>query len=228
MKPTIWCFPFAGASYYSYRPIFKSIEQSGNIRFLELPGRGNRMNEPLLYNYEEVLDDIFNQIEKDVRDPFIFFGHSMGAQLAFDTTHLLLSRFNLKPLKLVVSGRGGPSAVKMKRRYDLPNSEFRKALKTLGGIPNEILNDPEFFSFFESILRADFQAIENYFYLKKQPLDIPILALLGDEEETTISEANAWKEETTGKFKLEIFKGGHFFIMEQTENILKLITEFKL
>ncbi len=120
MKPTIWCFPFAGASYYSYRPLFKNIENSFTIKYLELPGRGNRMNEPLLYSYDDILDDIYKQVKGEIEEPYIFFGHSMGAQLAFDTTHLLLSERNLKPLKLVVSGRGAPAVVKMKRRYDLP------------------------------------------------------------------------------------------------------------
>jgi surfactin synthase thioesterase subunit len=225
MMPTIWCFPFAGASVYSYRPLFKNIEQSFTIKYLELPGRGNRVNEPLLFNYQEVLDDIFAQISEEVQEPFIFYGHSMGAQLAFDTTHLLASRSDLKPIKLIVSGRGAPSAVKMKRRFDLPRPEFALALQNLGGIPREILNDPEFFSFFEPILRADFQAIENYRYVAKQPLDIPILALLGDEEETTITEASAWKEETTAQFELKIFKGGHFFILEHIQPILQLIKE---
>lgn len=225
MKPTIWCFPFAGGSYYSYKTLFKDIEQSFEIRFLELPGRGNRINEPLLYRYDEVLDDIFSQIKDQIQEPFILFGHSMGAQLAFDTTNLLSSRFGLKPLRLIVSGRGAPAAIKMKRRSDLPRPEFTTALQNLGGIPPEILNDPEFFGFFEPILRADFQAIENYQYAEEQPLDIPILALIGDDEETTIDEARAWKEVTTASFELKIFGGGHFFILEHTKAILKLITE---
>lgn len=225
MTPTIWCFPFAGASYYSYRPLFKGIEQSHTVKYLELPGRGNRMNEQLLFTYQEVLDDIFAQVKEEAREPFILYGHSMGAQLAFDTAQLLISHLRLKPLKLIVSGRGAPSVVKMKRRHDLPKPEFTQALKNLGGIPREILNDAEFFSFFEPILRADFQAIESYSYVQKEPLDIPILALLGDEEETTVDEANAWGEATSAQFGLKVFKGGHFFILEHTESVSKLITE---
>jgi surfactin synthase thioesterase subunit len=225
MLPTIWCFPFAGASYYSYKPLFKSLEQSHTIRYLELPGRGNRMNEPLLYSYTEVLNDIFYQIKDEIKEPFIFYGHSMGAQLAFDTVHLLIAQYNLKPLKLVVSGRGAPAVVSMNKRYNLPKPEFKYALQKLGGIPQEILNDDEFFSFFEPILRADFQAIENFTYTQKDPLDVPIHALLGDTEETTPDEASAWEKETTAKFNLKIFNGGHFFILEHTESILELIIE---
>jgi len=196
MKPTLWCFPFAGASYYSYKPLFKNIEQTYTIKYLELPGRGNRMNEPLLYKYDEILEDIFMQIKDQIQEPFILYGHSMGAQLAFDTAHLLLNCCNIKPITLVVSGS-----------------------------PQEILNDDEFFSFFEPILRADFQAIENFIYTRKDQLDIPIRALLGDAEETTPDEASAWKKETTAEFNLKIFTGGHFFILEHAESILKVILE---
>jgi len=228
MKPAIWCFPFAGASYYSYRPIFKNIEESCDIKYLESPGRGQRMGEPLLYTYEEILDNIFTQIKKEIREPFIFYGHSMGAQLAFDATHLLSAQFGIKPLRLIVSGRGAPAVTKMKRRYDLPKAEFMLALKNLGGIPQEILNDAEFFSYFEPILRADFQAIESYKYVKKEPLDIPILVLLGDREETTPEDASAWKQETTSRFELNILQGDHFFILEHTKSVLQLVTEGNL
>jgi len=183
------------------------------------------MNEPLLYNYTEVLNDIFYQIKDEIKEPFIFYGHSMGAQLAFDTVHLLIAQYNLKPLKLVVSGRGAPAVVSMNKRYNLPKPEFKYALQQLGGIPQEILNDDEFFSFFEPILRADFQAIENFIYTRKDQLDIPIRALLGDAEETTPDEASAWKKETTAEFNLKIFTGGHFFILEHAESILKVILE---
>lgn len=224
MLPTIWCFPFAGASYYSYKPLFKSIEQSHTIKYLELPGRGNRMNEPLLYTYNEVLNDIFYQIKDEIQEPFIFYGHSMGAQLAFDSIHLL-AQYNLKPIKLIISGRGAPAVVSMNKRYNLPKPEFKNALHQLGGIPQEILNDDEFFSFFEPILRADFQAIENFTYTQKDPLDVPIHALLGDTEETTPDEASAWEKETTAEFNLKIFTGGHFFILEHTDSILEVVIE---
>lgn len=225
MTPTIWCFPFAGASYYSYRPIFKELEASYPVMYLELPGRGNRLHEPLLHTYEEVLQDIMDQMAGKVNEPFILFGHSMGAQLAIDAAHGLVSSHQLKPSRLIVSGRGAPSVITMKRRYDMPKAEFVQALTELGGIPREILDDAEFFSFFEPILRADFKAIENFAYAEKPPLDIPVIALIGDAEETSVEEAEAWRHTTTGPFALHVFEGGHFFILEHTDRIVKLVTE---
>ena len=226
MKPTIWCLPFAGASYYSYRPLFKSLENTIPVKYLELPGRGNRVDESLCINYHKMLDDLYDQIAPKVTEPFVLFGHSMGAQLAYDITCLLEIRAGLRPDKLVVSGRGAPHSVEMKRRHDLPMNEFKQELKQLGGVPKEIIEDQEFFSFFERILRADFQAIEDYVYTGHNVLNVPILALLGDNEETTENQSRSWSQYTNNLFHLEIYKGGHFFLFDHVEEILKLIERF--
>jgi len=226
MKYTIWCLPFAGASYYSYRPLFKSLENTIHVKYLELPGRGNRVDESLCINYHKMLDDLYDQIAAKVTEPFVLFGHSMGAQLAYDITCLLEIRAGLKPDKLVVSGRGAPHSVEMKQRHDLPKNEFKQELKQLGGVPKEIIEDQEFFSFFEPILRADFQAIEDYVYTGHNVLNVPILALLGDNEETTENQSRSWSQYTNNRFHLEIYKGGHFFLFDHVEEILKLIERF--
>ena len=75
--------PFSGGNAYSYQALKNQL--SANIRFigLELPGHGTRVAEPLLYTIEEMTDDLLQQIDLNQEDDYAFFGHSLGALLAF-------------------------------------------------------------------------------------------------------------------------------------------------
>lgn len=55
-------------------------------------------------------------------------------------------------------------------------------------------------------------------------LSCDITALSGDRDpKVTVEEADAWRELTTGRFRLEVFRGGHFFLNEHAEEIQKII-----
>lgn len=221
----LWCFPFAGAGFYAYREMLSHLPQHITPEFLELPGRGRRMEQALLHTFDEVLDDTYAELVKKLKpeQPFAFFGHSMGAQLAFSIAHRLQQRGKQLPVHIFLSGRGAPAVVRMRRRYDLPEELFRQELKKMGGVPDDILNDNDFYRFFEPILRADFQAIESYIHTPVPALEIPFTVMLGDAEETTVDEAKQWKEETTAGFDFRLYPGGHFFIFEHAKDICTIM-----
>jgi surfactin synthase thioesterase subunit len=221
----LWCFPFAGAGFYAYRELLSHLPSHIIPEFLELPGRGKRMDRPLLNSFDEILDDTYNELIKKQKpgQPFAFFGHSMGAQLAYSIAHRLQAEGRELPVHILLSGRGAPTIVRMKRRFDLPENLFREELKKMGGVPDDILNDNDFYRFFEPILRADFRAIESYKHTPVQPLDIPFTVMLGDAEETTIEEAKQWNEETTAAFDFWLYPGGHFFIFEHAKEICSVM-----
>lgn len=221
----LWCFPFAGAGFYAYRELLSHLPAHIQPEFLELPGRGKRMDKVLLTGFDEILEDTYNELIKkqETGRPFAFFGHSMGAQLAYSMAHRLKNEGRDLPVHMFLSGRGAPGIVRMKRRFDLPEAIFREELKKMGGVPDDILNDNDFYRFFEPILRADFRAIESYTHTPAQPLEIPFTIMLGDAEETTVEEAKQWNEETTAGFDFRLYPGGHFFIFEHAKDICGVI-----
>jgi pyochelin biosynthetic protein PchC len=53
----------------------------------------------------------------------------------------------------------------------------------------------------------------------------PVLALIGDSDaKVTAEEAGAWAEHTTGPFEMRIFPGGHFYLVDQSAQIIGLIS----
>lgn len=155
-KPQLFLLPFGGGNYYSYQFMLPHLNDF-EVMPLELPGRGNRMNEELLKNYDTAVTDIYKQIKAQRKNvPYLIYGHSLGAYLALGATHLL-EKDATPPVYLILTGNPGPNARESKNRHLFGPEEFINELRRLGGIPEEVLENKELFAFFEPVLRADFE-----------------------------------------------------------------------
>jgi surfactin synthase thioesterase subunit len=216
-------FPFAGGDAYSYRKLREQMPPSLGFQTLELPGRGRRCREPLLTDIPAMVDDAMTWIAASHTGPLVFFGHSMGALIAYEVTRRLFREGRAEVAHLLVSGRAAPRLEFRKRRWDLPEPEFVQALRELGGFSEEVLNDPELMEYLLPVLRADVQAVDQYQTASEKPLDIPITVLIGDDDDVTIDEAQAWQAETTQPVRVERFSGGHFFLFDHAKAVARLI-----
>lgn len=220
----LFCFPFAGANKYSYKIFLPYVAQNIVLIPLELPGRGVRMHESLLFNISQMANDLYHKIKDDLWQPYAFFGHSMGTVLAYQVIRIILSDNQPPPVHLFVSSHRGPSVKEKERsRHLLPRNEFIQELKDMGGSPDEILNNDDLMDFYEPILKADFTAIETYVYDPSDPFDIPITVMTGLEEKITNAEIEAWKIETNTTVVTIRFPGKHFFIFDFSKEIAEII-----
>lgn len=215
--------PFAGGNKYSYAFLKKEMN-SVEIISLEYPGRGARMSEPLQDNIDIIVEDVFLQIKAVCNEPYIIYGHSMGALVSYLVcVKLQESQLGL-PECLIVSGRYAPTINKEKETYRLPSDEFWNKMLELDGTPVEIIQEMKLRVFFEPILRNDFKLVETYMSKKLPLLNIPIEVLYGSEEAKNDPEPFfKWKEVTTEKVNFHQFEGGHFFILRKQQEIANLI-----
>ncbi len=224
-KPQLFLLHFAGGNCYSFKFLKQYLEHTFEFIPLELPGRGRRIGEEMIKEIDLAVNDYLNQIrQKRNRQPFIIYGHSMGAMLGLKVA-AKLEKLGDIPLSLIVSGNAGPGTGERKDRHQLPEPDFKAELHKLGGIAPEILNDTELFNFFSPVLRADFEVIEKgrgEFSLDLV-LNIPIVALMGDEE-STAKDIDNWKRFSTKKVITSILPGNHFFIHTQVQKISNVIT----
>lgn len=220
----VYCVPFAGGSAYSFSA-WKNVTPKGlAFNGLELPGHGKRVREPLLTNYSDMVDDLMEQVEIPVDLPYVIYGHSLGALLAYHIVQRIQERGDKLPMYLVVSGRRGPSVELTNReKYKLPQKEFFNMLKRDSACPREVLEDPEMLEYFEPILRADYEASETYVHPETPMLRVPILAMVGDDEEATLEELKAWQVETSTPIVVKQFQGNHFFIFDKKEKVMRLL-----
>ena len=91
-------------------------------------------------------------------------------------------------------------------------------------IPAVIMDDAELMKVFVPVLRADLEIIETYVYEPEPPLDCPISAFGGMSDlMVTRGDLEAWREQTSGSFELQMFPGDHFFPKTARDAFLQAI-----
>ena len=112
--------------------------------------------------------------------PFCFFGHSMGALLAFELAREIRREYALSPQHLFVSGRRAPAIpLPNKIIHDLPKQKFIEKLREMNGTTPEVLEHPELIQLLLPMLKADFAICETYEYRDDEPLNCGITVFGG-------------------------------------------------
>ena len=110
---------------------------------VRLPGREARIAEAPFERMEPLVAALADAIRPYLAQPFAFFGHSMGAAVAFELARLLRRRRQPLPKLLVASGARAPQ---FRRSYAPPpapgDEEFLEELRRLEGTPRGVLDDP--------------------------------------------------------------------------------------
>ncbi|MDY0091959.1 MAG: alpha/beta fold hydrolase [Candidatus Vecturithrix sp.] len=229
----VFFLPFSGGTSYSYQKFKPLFPKTITMVAFELPGHGKRIREPLLTDIHAMVEDLYEQLRLKLFDdiqsrlhaPYAIYGHSLGALLAYLLTIRIVQEALPHPLHLFVSGHQGPTIPeKEKNLHLLPRQEFILRLQQYGGIPREVAEHQELMDLFAPMIQADFQAISDYHYTPAPKLDLPITALFGSEEEIARQDVSAWQEVTIQAIQVHEFPGKHFFIFEQTEVIVRLMT----
>lgn len=223
----LFCFPYAGGNAMVYRAWAKALPPNLDLVAVQLPGRGGRIKEPPYTELAALVEAAVVALAPYFDKPFIFFGHSMGAIIAFEMARRLRAELGLEPLHLLVSGRRAPHLpATTPLTYALPDPEFIECLRQLNGTPEEILAHPEMMRLMIPLLRADFQLIQTYAYVAGKPLGCPISAYSGMRDlEVNREQLAAWSEHTTANFLCRVLPGDHFFLHTEQARLLSLISQ---
>lgn len=230
-KPQLFLLHFAGGSCYSFEFLKNKSQNSFDFISLELPGRGKRFHERLLSNKKEAIQDYVKQI-KALRNeqPYLIYGHSMGATLGLSVVKEM-ELLGDSPLTFIATGNAGPGVEKKTviddagqkiKNYLLDDKSFKEVLQKLGGIPEDVLLNDELYFLFSPIIRSDFSILENEELMEiGLRINTPIYALMGTQEESA-SEISNWQKYTSSRFDADTLDGGHFFIYNYKEILIKL------
>ena len=174
---------------------------------------------------EPLVETIATRLAACADRPFAFFGHSMGALVAFETARELRRRGGATPAHLTLSAR---PAAQLPRSYEpvheLADDEFLEALRRLFAPPELAWSEPELMALMLPVLKADMAICDTYEYLPEPPLASDLLVVGGESDpSTSVESLGAWREQTSGRFALEMFPGGHFYLAAEAPKLLALI-----
>ncbi|CQR73884.1 Linear gramicidin dehydrogenase LgrE [Sporomusa ovata DSM 2662] len=220
-KARVFCFHYAGGSAAAFKHWTISCL---TVEFIpvELPGKGTRISEPCFEKFDCLIEELLSGLMTAINNrPFYFFGHSMGAIIAFEAAYQLKCKYGIQPEKLIVAGRHAPHHPDPSMfKSHMDDEALIGELKRLNGTPREIMENKEILQFLLPIIRSDYRLHESYCY-RGQKLNLPIIAHAGKRD----YEANAaimkyWNEVTDGPFALKEFDGNHFFVQNLGEEYL--------
>jgi medium-chain acyl-[acyl-carrier-protein] hydrolase len=209
-----------------YAPWARLLPPEIELVSVQLPGRENRMREtpfsqmpPLIASLDEALFPLFDR-------PYVFFGPSMGALVAFELARKLRQAYQLQPAHLFFTSRRSPQAPdRLPQIANLPPAVFlQEVQKRYSSIPEVIRKDNELMDLFLPLLRADFSVIENYVYIPEEPFDCPLTVLRGSTDTVMLPEDfSGWENHTSRQYAHLTYPGSHFFFIEQPARVAELI-----
>jgi len=226
-KLRLFCLPYAGGSATIYRDWGHYLPTGVDVTPIQPPGRGSRFKEAPYDSMDELVGDVTEALGQRLDLPFSVFGHSLGAMVGFELVHRLRERFGVMPRHLFVSGCRGPHLPRCGSQiHRLPDEQFIEGLTALNGTPREVLENPDLMQVMLRALRADFKLAETYGCSGKPPLDCPITALGGAEDESVPQEElEAWSLQTTGSFNMWVLPGDHFFLHASDTMVLQILAQ---
>lgn len=209
------CLPHAGGSASYFHPVSARFAKQAEVVALQYPGRQDRRHEPCISDIGELADKITAEIHALEKKPTVFFGHSMGAVLGFETIWRL-ENGEPGPYALIASGRRGPSTHRDDRVFEQGDDALIREIKKLNGTSSALLADDEILRMALPALRGDYTAIETYRCPPDRKIHAAITVLTGDADpKTTVDEARVWQRHTEGAYRIKVFPGGHFFLQDK-------------
>jgi medium-chain acyl-[acyl-carrier-protein] hydrolase len=227
----LFCFPFVGADASIFRTWSECLPEYVEVLPVQIPGRGKRFRETPIKQLTVLKEKLFDALSPFFDRPIAFFGHSMGALVAFEFARHVQACRNQEPLCIFVSGCKPPHS-KLRASRDakpisrLSEQDFIAELARLNGTPRELLEDRDSLRAFIPVLRADFELLETAEYEHDPVLKCPIIAFCGTNDvQATPDTMQRWRELTSGTFNFNLIAGDHFFPVRCRTRFLSVLAD---
>ena len=225
----LFLFPYAGASAAIFRGWTARFDDRFELIAIQLPGRANRLFEPPLIDHRQLFEEVTDAIiERLGTARFAFYGHSMGALLAFEVT-LALARLGARqPECLFLSGRKPPHLPVTRVPVEhMSDGDFLEELKRMEGTPPELLANEELMRLLLPTVKADFALLDGW-HANQHPsparpcISLPIYAMAGRRDSHCRPEqASGWQAYTRGPSEVLEYNGGHFFLQSHEAQVTR-------
>lgn len=209
-------FPHAGGSALGYRGWLDSVGSGWESRVLQLPGRQERLEEPAFTSLEPLMALLVERFEAELDGrPYVLFGHSFGALLAYRLTRELEQCGVQGPEVLGVSG-WAPKLVasdELAGVADMTDEEILARVGEFGLVPDGVVGR-EMLSTVMPSLRGDFMTAGDY--VDDGAVVSSPVAAYGGVADRVVGPGGleVWAERTEDFLGVSEFPGDHFYLFE--------------
>jgi surfactin synthase thioesterase subunit len=220
--PRLFIFPHAGGSASFYVPFSKAFSTGMKRIAVQYPGASGGHDHSTVPSIQELAESIYNILRRSLTSaaPTAFFGHSMGALVAFEVTRRFESA-GVPITALFVSASSAPDRMRKEYFRDLSDDELVTFLIELSGTDPKVLGNKDFVDMILPSLRGYYGSIAGYTCGPDATVSCPIYAFMGtDDRLAPYDNVCAWSAHTTSDFAVRVFEGSHFYFADHLPDVV--------
>ena len=227
-KVRLFCFPHAGGGTAVYHRWRTQIAEHVQVVPIRLPGRETRIDDPLYDSLTTLVDDLYADLGPMLKHRDAFFGHSMGALLAFELA-LRAQADDRAPSLLAVSACRPPDRAQIDGDpiHELDDEALIDRLISAYGMGGEVQQEERgLMAMLIETLRADLKMVETYPSGQTSGIQSPIIACGGAEDpRVTRAALNGWRAFTDQTFTSRVFPGHHFYLRQEQSSLIRFLNQ---
>jgi surfactin synthase thioesterase subunit len=229
-RRAVVCFPAAAAGTSAFSGWRENLSIDHDLWAVRAPGREARLAESPVADIDELMAGLLAQTDRLPACDWVFFGHCLGALVAYELCQRIAEMQQRLPSYLVVSAQPSPKLAAAKDGppvADLPPDALVAYLADIGIAWPDSLAHQRLLQSMLPTIRADLQLAECYLDPMDRPrLPIPILAVGADHDALAPRETlAAWADCTSASFDLRVLPGGHGFLDEHRADVVAAIED---
>ncbi|WP_344291939.1 thioesterase domain-containing protein, partial [Streptomyces synnematoformans] len=230
----LFCLPYGGRGASLYRDWPGTADSGVEVLPVQLPGREDRADERCIVDAHEAVDAVAQALKPYLDRPFAFYGHSMGALLAYRLAHRLGGEYGELLRHLFVGAFSAPTGGENPLGARLRSVTQRLGFERMPEHEELTRARRDHPRLYETALRAelgeelagkadvalggagyaDLRVVQSYRHDPAEPpLGVPVTAFHGaDDPVVAERDADGWRPLTAAGFQLLVVPGDHFFV----------------
>lgn len=221
----IFCFNPAGGNVTFWDELRRYIPEHEMITY-DYPGHGSRKREPLCEDIDVIISEIVDEIYRSCRDSdeYVLAGYSMGSIVAVATLKRIIDDKRIEAPQRLLLFAHSPRIGRKDLIDEKEKDQYIKCrILELGGIPDDLINNPIFWRVCFPLYRNDFYMMWNYNMEKLRGVFKIPLSVFYSQQDIPLEEILEWNDFFLGENDYYNYPGGHFFLKKNYLDISKVI-----
>ncbi|MEY9904769.1 surfactin synthase thioesterase subunit [Catenulispora sp. MAP12-49] len=221
----LFLFHHAGGSSSVFEGWESRFPHGWDVRAPDAPGRGAARSARPRTTVDGLADYFRDQLSPFFDRPFAFFGHSMGAMVAYELARRLQAEGDRQPDWVGLSACRAPGQPAARGQHELSNDDLRAWLAAAGGTDQLVLHHPLIWKMLEPLLRADLRVVDSWWPAADAVPLGSALSVFGAQDDRVLAREKlaGWQPFTEHYLGSRLFRGGHFYLQRQADLVMRWI-----